>query len=115
MAKVHSVVVKDGDFGTILSDDSEMSGKFNFQKPLQIRGKISGEIIVQGLVVVEESATVDANIKASRVIIRGTVKGDVIAAKQVDLMASGKLVGYVAAPEIFFEPGSFFEGRCSMT
>ena len=115
MAKDKSIVVKDGDFGTILSEDAELSGTFAFQKSIQILGKVSGEISVQNTVMVEEGATVEANIKASRVIIRGTVKGDVIAANKVDLTASGRLIGYVSAPEVFFEPGSYFSGRCSMT
>ena len=115
MAKIHNDVVKDEDFGTILSQDAELSGTSIFHKPVQIRGKVSGEITAEGLVVVEEEGTVEANIKASRVIIRGSVKGDITASKKVDVMASGKLVGYVTAPEVFLEPGCFFDGRCFMT
>ena len=115
MAKYNSEVVKDGDFGTILSADGELSGTFSFQKPLQIRGKVSGEISVQGMVVVEEDGAVEANIKAYSVVIRGSVKGDVTATKKVELRSSSKMVGFVTAPEVFLEPGCFFDGRCAMT
>ena len=114
MGKVRGELVKDGDFGTIISEEAEVSGTFAFTMPLQILGKVAGDINNQALVVVEESGKVEANIKAPMVIIRGTVKGDVIATKKVELSSKSKVVGYIAAPEVFMEPGSFFEGRCSM-
>ena len=114
MGKVRSELVKDEDFGTVVSDDAEMSGTFALHKPLQIMGKVSGDISSQALVVVEESGHVEANIKAPMVVIRGTVKGDVVATQKVEVSPKGKVYGYVASPEIFMEPGSFFEGRCSM-
>jgi cytoskeletal protein CcmA (bactofilin family) len=80
-----------------------------------IRGKVSGEISASGLLVIDEEAVVNANINASKVIIRGTVKGDVVAAEKVEVTITGKLSGNVTAPEIFMETGCVFNGRCTMT
>ena len=115
MTDVHSDSINDDDFDTILSSDIDFSGTLNFDKPFLIRGRVSGDIVAQGLLLVDEEAVVEANISAPRVIIRGSVKGDVIASEKVELTITGKLVGNVRAPEIFMETGCTFNGRCNMT
>ena len=115
MTDVHSDVLDDADFDTILSQDIYFSGTLNFEKPFLIRGRVSGDIVARGVLVVDEEAVVEANINASRVIIRGSVKGDVTASEKVEVTITGKLVGNVTAPEIFMETGCIFNGRCTMT
>ena len=115
MTDVHNDALEDEDFDTILSEDIEFAGTLNFEKSFLIRGKLSGDISAKGLLVVDEKAVVEANIKASRVIIRGQVKGDVTAAEKVEVTVTGKLIGNVTAPEIFMETGCVFNGRCTMT
>lgn len=115
MTDVHNDILEDEDFDTILSKDIEFSGTLNFEKSFLIRGKLSGNIAASGLLVVDEEAVVEANIVASKVIIRGSVKGDVTASEKVEVAVSGKLSGNVKAPEIFMETGCTFNGRCTMT
>jgi cytoskeletal protein CcmA (bactofilin family) len=114
MTDVHNDVLEDEDFDTILSSDIDFSGTLNFDKPFLIRGKVTGLIDAKGLLVIDEAAVVEADINASRVIIRGSVKGDVVAAEKVDITVTGKLLGNVTAPEIFMETGCVFNGRCTM-
>jgi cytoskeletal protein CcmA (bactofilin family) len=115
MTDVHNDVLEDEDFDTILSPDINFNGTLNFEKPFLIRGRLSGEIAARGLLVIDEEAVVEANINASRVVIRGSVKGNVTAAEKVELTITGKLIGNVTAPEIFMETGCVFNGRCTMT
>jgi cytoskeletal protein CcmA (bactofilin family) len=115
MTDVHNDVLEDEDFDTILSSDIDFSGTLNFEKPFLIRGRLSGEIAAQGLLVIDEAAVVEANIRASKVVIRGSVKGNVTATEKVEVTITGKLVGNVTAPEVFMETGCIFNGRCTMT
>jgi len=115
MTDVSNSVLDDEDFDTILSQDIDFSGTLNIEKPFLIRGRLSGNIVSHGLLVIDEEAVVNANINASRVIIRGSVKGDVVASEKVEVAITGKLVGNVTAPEIFMETGCVFNGRCTMT
>ena len=115
MTDVHSDILEDDDFDTILSADIDFSGTLNFEKPFLIRGKVSGEIQAKGLLVIDEGSVVNADINTSRVVIRGFVKGDITATEKVDITATGKLEGNVTAPEIFMETGCVFNGRCTMT
>ena len=114
MTDVHNDILEDEDFDTILSSDIDFAGTLTFEKPFLIRGRLSGEIAAQGLLVVDEEAVVEANINASRVIIRGAVKGNVTAKEKVEISVTGKLTGNVIAPEIFMETGCVFNGRCTM-
>ena len=115
MTDVHNDVLELEDFDTVLSPDIEFSGTLRFDKPLLIQGKVSGEIDASNLLMIAEEAVVEANIKASKVIILGTVKGNVTATDKVDVSITGKLIGNVTAPEITMETGCFFSGRCIMT
>jgi len=114
MTEVYNEYIEDADFDTILSQDIDFTGTLRFEKPFLIRGKVSGEINATGLLVIDESATVNANINALRVLIRGTVKGDVTAVEKVEVTVTGKLAGNVTAPEILMETGCLFNGRCTM-
>jgi cytoskeletal protein CcmA (bactofilin family) len=115
MTDVQNDALDDEDFDTILSPDIDFSGTINFEKSFLIRGKVSGEIDATGLLVVDEAAVVEANISASRVIIRGSVKGNVDAGEKVEITTTGKLLGNVISPEIFMESGCVFNGHCTMT
>ena len=115
MTDIHSDIIGDDVFDTVLSPDIFFSGTLNSEKPFLIQGKFSGEIISRSILMVDEEAVVEANINASRVIIRGSVKGNVTATEKVEVALTGKLMGNVAAPEIFMETGCLFNGRCTMT
>ena len=115
MTDVHNDNLEDEDFDTILSPDIDFTGTLQFDKPFLIRGRVSGEISARGLLVIDEQAVVNANINASKVIIRGRVKGNVTAVEKVEVTVTGKMQGNVTAPEIFMETGCVFNGRCTMT
>jgi cytoskeletal protein CcmA (bactofilin family) len=115
MTDVHNDVLEEEDFDTILSKDIVFTGTLKFEKPFLIRGRLSGNINAGGVLVVDEDAVVEANISAPRVIIRGSVKGDVVASEKVEVTITGKLMGNVKAPEILMETGCTFNGRCTMT
>jgi cytoskeletal protein CcmA (bactofilin family) len=114
MTDVHNDVLEDEDFDTILSSDIDFSGTLNFDKPFLIRGRLSGEIVARGLLVIDEDAVVEANINAPKVIVRGSVKGDVTATDKVEVTITGKLIGNVTTPEILMENGCVFNGQCTM-
>jgi cytoskeletal protein CcmA (bactofilin family) len=115
MTDVHKDMLEYEDYDTILSKYIDFSGTLKFDKPFLIRGRLSGEIVASGLLVIDEEAVVQANIRASKVIIRGAVTGDVVATERVELTIRGKLVGNVSAPEVFMETGCLFNGKCTMT
>jgi cytoskeletal protein CcmA (bactofilin family) len=115
MTDVHNELLEDEDFDTILAEDIDFSGNLSFEKPFLIRGKLSGQIAAHGLLVIDSSAVVEADIQAPTVVVRGSVKGNINATEKVEITATGKLEGNISTPVIFMESGCFFNGRCTMT
>lgn len=115
MTDIQNDKLDDEDFDTILSKDIEFTGTLECDKPYLIRGRVSGEIRAKDLLVVDEEAVVQANITGKRIIISGSVTGNIEASGRVELTASGKLIGNVTAPEVYMETGCYFNGACTMT
>jgi len=64
--------------------------------------------------VIGEKATVKANIKASTVIIRGTVYGNIEAKDKIEIQTEGKLFGNIRTSKLIIADGVVFEGKCEM-
>ncbi|MDR2864492.1 MAG: polymer-forming cytoskeletal protein [Spirochaetaceae bacterium] len=114
MTDVHNDELADEDFDTVLSPDIDFSGVINFEKSFLVRGRIVGEISAHGILLIDEGAIVQADISADRVIIKGSVVGNVSAGERIEISPTGRLEGNVSAPEINFESGCVFNGRCTM-
>ena len=102
------------DYDTVLAPDIDFTGTIQFAEPFMIKGKVSGRIDATSDLLVDSGAEVKANINAARVIIKGSVTGDVTATQMVHVFSSGKLTGDVTAPEVVLESGCFFSGICTM-
>jgi cytoskeletal protein CcmA (bactofilin family) len=99
----------------VLSGDVEFSGELAFEKPLMIKGRVSGSIESTSDLYVDHKAVVEATIRARRVYVRGTVKGNITATVSVDLYASSSVSGDISAPEVTMETGCAYNGICMMT
>lgn len=102
------------DITTVIGDDISFRGTLDFTKGLQINGEFKGKINSNGHLVVGETSSIDADIKASTVTIKGNFKGTIIAEKKVYLLPSGRVKGDIHAPDLQIESGSRFSGNCSM-
>lgn len=114
MTDVHNEALDLDDFDTILSSDIDFSGVLTTEKSFLIRGKVVGEIAAAGLLVIDTGAVVEADIRAERVVIFGSVKGNITASKKIEVAAMGRLTGNVNAPDIHMESGHIFNGRSTM-
>jgi len=92
----------------------EMSGKLALERPLLIEGEFRGAIVSGSSVVVSESGSVEASIRARSVVIHGAVVGDVTASREVVVHAGARLHGDVETPSLVIERGAFFNGRTRM-
>jgi cytoskeletal protein CcmA (bactofilin family) len=97
-----------------LAKGSRVEGKLTFEGSVKIDGCVEGEIEAQQAVIVGEGAVIDAQIHAETVIVKGKVNGDIVARRQVELRAPGKLAGNITTPSLVIHEGVFFEGHCSM-
>ncbi|WP_353893278.1 polymer-forming cytoskeletal protein [Proteinivorax hydrogeniformans] len=99
---------------TIVGKDSDFEGKLTAKGILRIDGKVSGEIISTGNVLIGESGSVEANIKAKNLTVSGTIVGDVEVEGLLDLLPSAKLIGDIKVASLEVGDGAIFKGNCEM-
>lgn len=99
---------------TILTSGCHFSGKLYCRGSTRIGGCIDGEIISEGLLIIEEEAKINASIKADEVVIQGHVDGKLEAGGRVELTASSKFSGDILTPVLVIREGAQFNGRSKM-
>jgi len=100
---------------TTLGKETSFTGMLRFKDSLRIRGNFEGEIDAMGRLVIDADATVSARkIRATSVIIGGTVRGDIEAADRLELLPSAKVYGNVRTAKLRIADGVIFEGTCEM-
>ena len=97
---------------SIIGHGSEVKGEFKFDGVLRIDGVFSGELKSDGKIIIGETGHVKTDIKAGTIVIGGLVEGNVYATKQVNLLATGKLLGDIITPSLIVEEGVMFDGNC---
>ena len=106
---------RSGDACTYLDSCTKINGQLSFEGPAQIDGQIEGEIVAQSSLVIGPGALVRAKIKAVSVVVAGTVSGEINASERIEIQASAKMSGSLAAPRIAVDEDAEFEGNCTMT
>jgi cytoskeletal protein CcmA (bactofilin family) len=98
---------------TYLNRTSTLTGYLFFEAAVRIDGKIDGEIIATGEVIIGESAQVAAHIQAPSVSVHGRLNGDIIAQK-IELRTTARVVGNITSAVLKIDSGAVLYGRCSM-
>lgn len=84
---------------TLFDRAVEINGTVKFAGTLDIEGKVFGDVIAlegsDALVRVREQGAVEGEIRAPKVIINGTVKGDVYSSKHLELASKAVVHGNV--------------------
>ena len=93
--------------------NSKFSGQLKFSGAIAIDGQVEGELVAERIVV-HEGGVVNATVEGNTVVIAGTVKGDVYARNELEILPSGIVHGSVTAPAINVRRGGRVEGRCAI-
>jgi len=105
---------RDSQVNYFLGQGIRQEGSLTFHGQARLDGEFRGTIQGEGMVLVGPTAQVEAEISASKIIISGSVKGNVQASERIELKKPGNLIGDVTAPLVVMEEGVRFEGHCHM-
>lgn len=100
---------------TILTSGCHFNGKLYCRGASRIGGRIEGQVVSEGLLIIEEDAMITAEVKADEAIIQGTVSGKLEARGRVELCATAKFDGDIVTPVLVVKEGAAFNGRSTMT
>ena len=101
--------------GSVFASQPELSGEINFRDMVRVNGHIAGTVYSNsGTLIVDTTATVDANIDVAVAVISGTVRGDIVARQRIELGPSAIIHGNICTRSIAIKDGAFFDGVCTM-
>ena len=107
--------IKEGNLSGFVGNGTTLTGEANFKGMLRVDGHLSGRVSSQdGTLIVSNNGQVDANVEVAVAQIYGTVNGDIIASKRIEMGRVAKVTGNIQTPALVIENGAIFEGSCRM-
>jgi len=106
--------LKNEEIIAFLGKGTEFKGVITYEGTIRIDGKVEGEIVTKGTLIVGESATINAEVSAGTVISGGRITGNVRALERVQLLSSAIHSGSICTPILAIEEGVVFNGKCEM-
>lgn len=100
-----------GDFVTHIGAGSIVEGKITCKGPARFGGAVNGDIVADDVVVVDDGATVEANLTAGEAVIGGKINGNVSVDKRVSLSATARIEGDIQTPSLTIEEGAIVKGK----
>jgi cytoskeletal protein CcmA (bactofilin family) len=97
----------------LLGRGTRFEGKLHFEGRVRIDGAFQGEIRSDGVLVMGEGSSVQAEIAVNTLIVKGgTLNGNVQARESIELYVPAQVTGKLRAPQIFMDKGVQFSGEC---
>jgi cytoskeletal protein CcmA (bactofilin family) len=97
---------------TQLGRSMVVKGDLSGSEDLVISGQFEGTVNIQGYcLTIGPEGKVKAEIQAARVVIYGSVVGNISVHERVEIYKTGHVVGDLLAPGISIEDGAYFKGK----
>ena len=107
--------IKEGTLTGFVGNGTSLTGEASFKGMLRVDGHLSGRVSSSdGTLIVSTNGQVDANVEVAVAQIYGTVNGDIIASKRIEMGRVAKVTGNIQTPALVIENGALFEGSCRM-
>jgi cytoskeletal protein CcmA (bactofilin family) len=96
---------------SILSAELEIIGTVKTSGSVQIDGRIEGEVISQGDVILGKSGSIKGNLNVNSISVSGTIQGNITAKDRIELKSTARLLGDIKAKRLAVEDGVTFVGK----
>lgn len=96
---------------SVIGRASFVRGRVSGSGDLEIAGRVEGNVTVSGEVLVDTSGLIGGNVSAARIVVRGAVKGDLVAEEALHIEAGARVVGDLRAPRVAIAPGGLVRGH----
>ncbi len=103
------------DTKTIIADDVEITGSIKCTSGVKLAGKVNGDLVCAGDVLVEKGAAVKGNIAAASIVVQGMVKGNIVAKERIELKGSARVAGDLKAKRLVVEEGVTLVGKSEIS
>ncbi len=107
-------MVSNGVAETIVGTSVKLKGNLRSDGDITIDGSVNGEVKTKGVVTIGPNAQVIANVKAKKVVVSGTVQGNIEAIERLTLTETGRVYGDIVANVLSISAGAIFTGKSNM-
>jgi len=104
-----------GGVHNVLAGGTVVSGTINTESDFRIDGRIEGDIICKGKIVVGPKGGIHGNITSDHAEILGDVEGSICIKEILIFKSSANIKGDIFAQTLEIEPGARFNGTCKMS
>jgi cytoskeletal protein CcmA (bactofilin family) len=98
----------------LIGEGSVFEGRFLVKGSIRIEGKFQGDIRTEDQLIIAPGGKVKTDIIARRVVVGGTLIGNIKATEEVNLLETGKVYGNITTPKLSVEPGVLTEGKITI-
>ena len=100
---------------TTLGPTIVVSGELTSGEDITVQGRVNGQVMVKDAVLtIGEQAQLHADVRGSRVLVKGHVKGSIVASERIELTPSAAVEGSLSANRVVLSDGTHFNGRIDM-
>jgi cytoskeletal protein CcmA (bactofilin family) len=99
---------------TVVGKGARLEGNLVSAGSLRIDGQVKGKITAEGDVSLSPQSEVDAEIRATNVVVGGTFKGNIEASNRTELSKGGRVDGNVTTKVLVVAEGASFTGQSIM-
>lgn len=99
---------------TVIGASVELKGSLRNAGPIQIHGKVVGDVVCESSVFIGETAVITGPITAKQVDVAGQVHGSITAETQIELHPKSLVKGDLATTRLSIKPGATFIGKSQM-
>jgi len=101
-------------FSTLLGPRTRVIGTIHSRDNCVVYGQFEGDCHCDGVLIVGEQARWRGDISATKVIVSGSVAGNLEAAEQLELSASAHITGDISTPVLAMADGAVHIGGVQM-
>src|SRR5579863_5592441 len=94
---------------TVFGKSMKIIGEVTSDEELYLDGDLDGKLNLRNRLTVGPNSKVNANIKATEIIVFGTIKGNVESESRVSLRTGASIVGDIKTAGIVIEDGAYFK------
>lgn len=113
--KTPTLEAQDASFSTVIGEGAVIQGNLLADGGVRVDGKITGDIDIQGsgeaVLAIGQQGNVQGNIRGHRIIISGTVQGNIEALDWIELRDGSRISGDIHYGTLSIEPGARVAGQ----
>lgn len=95
---------------TVFGRSMKIVGEVTSDEELYLDGELDGKLNLRNRLTIGPNSKVNANIKATEIVVFGTIKGNVESESRVSLRTGASIVGDIKTAGIVIEDGAYFKG-----